>query len=60
MKESDIKFGKIGNALQSVAPNHILGISKDIYDTDREQYQSEINAIVGNYIDNPEFVEAEK
>lgn len=39
----DIVKGKIGNALESVAPNHIVVVANDIYDEDREQYQSEIN-----------------
>lgn len=52
----DIVKGKIGNALESVAPNHILGVTADIYDEEREQYQSDINEGVGRYVDNPEFL----
>lgn len=35
--------GQIGNALESVAPDHILGVANDIYDEKLEDYQSDIN-----------------
>lgn len=38
-----IRFGEIANALKSVAKNHILGITDDIYDKDLKQYQSGYN-----------------
>ena len=38
-----IAFGKIANALQSAASDHILGISQDIYDTTLNAYQSDLN-----------------
>lgn len=50
--------GKIGNALESVAPDHILGVSADIYDESRKQYQSTVNEAVGDYIDNSSWVHA--
>ena len=39
----DIVKGNIGNALHSVAPDHVLGVAADIYDEEKGQYQSEIN-----------------
>lgn len=52
----EIVKGKIGNALESVAPDHILGVTADIYDEEREQYQSDINEGVGRTVENPEFL----
>lgn len=40
----DIKKGKIGNALESVAPDHVVAEAKDIYDNTAGKYQTEINA----------------
>ena len=38
-----IAFGKIANALKSVASDNILGVANDIYDENLQQYQSNIN-----------------
>ena len=35
--------GEIANALTSIAPNHILGVTHDIYDEDMQKYQSDVN-----------------
>ena len=50
--------GKIGNALESVAPDHVLGVAADIYDESRGQYQNTVNEAVGDYIDNSSWVHA--
>jgi hypothetical protein len=39
-------FGKIGNALKSTAADHVLAEANDIYDVEKEMYQSEINQLV--------------
>ena len=41
--------GKIGNAITSVAEDHIVVVSEDIYDEKHQKYQSEINDIAMNY-----------
>ena len=37
--------GKIGNAITSVAEDHIVVVSDDIFDEKHQKYQSEINDI---------------
>lgn len=37
--------GKIGNAITSVAEDHIVVVSEDIFDEKHQKYQSEINDI---------------
>ena len=37
--------GKIGNAITSVAEDHIVVVSEDVYDEKHQKYQSEINDI---------------
>lgn len=46
----NISFGKIANALKSVATDHILGVATDIYDEDKQKYQSELNSDIGKVI----------
>lgn len=55
-EKKKITFGNIGNALKSVATDHITTVAGDVFDEERQQYQGEINDIVGSYIDNPEFL----
>ena len=37
--------GKIGNAITSVAEDHIVVVSEDVFDEKHQMYQSEINYI---------------
>ena len=37
--------GKIGNAITSVADDHIVVVSEDVFDEKYQMYQSEINDI---------------
>ena len=37
--------GKIGNAITSVAEDHIVVVSDDVFDEKHQKYQSEINDI---------------
>ena len=37
--------GKIGNAITSVAEDHIVVVSDDVFDEKHQMYQSEINDI---------------
>ena len=37
--------GKIGNAITSVAEDHIVVVSADVFDEKHQKYQSEINDI---------------
>ena len=37
--------GKIGNAITSVAEDHIVVVSYDVFDEKHQKYQSEINDI---------------
>ena len=37
--------GKIGNAITSVAEDHIVVVSNDVFDEKHQMYQSEINDI---------------
>ena len=37
--------GKIGNAITSVAEDHIVVVSEDVFDEKYQKYQSEINDI---------------
>lgn len=55
-EKKKITFGNIGNALKSVATDHITTVAGDVFDEERQQYQGEINGIVGSYIENPEFL----
>lgn len=55
-EEKNIATGYIGNALRSVAVDHITTFADEIFDTERQQYQNEVNGIVGTYIENPEFL----
>lgn len=43
MANINIVKGEIGNALTSVAPNHILGVANDIFDENQQRYQQDIN-----------------
>lgn len=43
--------GNIGNALTSVAPDHVVATAEDIYDEALELYQSEINKFATNFPD---------
>lgn len=43
-EEKKITFGKIGNALKSVATDHIVTVAGDVFDEERQKYQSEVNA----------------
>lgn len=36
-------IGYIGNALRSIAKDHITGFTEDTYDEGRQKYQSDIN-----------------
>ena len=55
-EEKKIATGYIGNALRSSAANHTTTFADEIFDTERQQYQSEVNDIVGTYSENPEFL----
>lgn len=37
-------IGKIGNAIRSVAEDHITSFSEDTFDEGRQEYQSDINS----------------
>lgn len=41
----NIVKGKIGNAITSVAEDHIVVVSDDVFDEKHQMYQSEINDI---------------
>lgn len=43
MENRNIVKGQIGNALQSVAPDHIIAVSEDVFSEERQQYQNEVN-----------------
>lgn len=43
----EVVKAKIGNALTSVAPDHVLGVANDIFDEDLQMYQSDINRSAG-------------
>ena len=49
----NINKGKIGNALESVAPNHVVAVANDIYDEALNKYQSELNQQIGQGGYNP-------
>ena len=55
-EEKKIATGYIGNALRSTAADHVTAFADEIFDTERQQYQNEVNGIVGTYIENPEFI----
>ena len=59
-EEKNIATGYIGNALRSTAADHIATFADEVFDTDRQQYQNEVNSIVGSYIENPEFLYVKK
>ena len=54
-EEKRIATGHIGNALRSTAADHTTTFADEIFDTERQQYQNEVNDIVGTYTENPEF-----
>ena len=41
----NIVKGKIGNAITSIAEDHIVVVSDDVFDEKHQMYQSEINDI---------------
>lgn len=49
--KKDITFGKIGNALKSVAADHVTAFAEDVFDETRQGYQSEINQTLQNEIE---------
>lgn len=51
-----IHKGNIGNALHSVAPDHITTTADEIFDENRQEYQEDVNECVGVYTDNSEFL----
>lgn len=55
-ERKNIVKGQIGNAIESVAPDHIATVANQIFDESRQEYQDDINENVGYVIDNPEFV----
>ena len=59
-EEKKIATGYIGNALRSAANDHTTTFADEIFDTERQQYQYEVNDIVGTYIENPEFLYVKK
>ena len=59
-EEKKIATGYIGNALRSTAADHVTTFADEIFDTERQQYQNEINNIVGTYTENPEFLYVKK
>ena len=59
-EEKKIATGYIGNALRSTAADHVTTFADEIFDTERQQYQNEVNDIVGTYIENPEFLYVKK
>lgn len=42
-EEKKITTGYIGNALRSAADNHVTTFADEIFDTERQQYQNEVN-----------------
>lgn len=42
--KKNITFGKIGNALKSVAKDHITAVAGDVFDEERQKYQNEVTA----------------
>lgn len=42
-KKINTAIGHIGNALRSVAEDHITSFAEDTFDEERQKYQSEIN-----------------
>lgn len=55
-ERKNIVKGQIGNAIESVAPDHIATVANQIFDERRQEYQDDINENVGYNEDNPEFV----
>ena len=47
MANKIIVKGNIGNALHSVAPDHIVTVADEIFDEELQMYQSEINRLSG-------------
>lgn len=50
--------GKIGNAITSVAADHVVAVTSDIYDENLEKYQSEINDLKADKTDVEEAIKA--
>ena len=42
-EEKKIATGYIGNALRSAANNHVTTFADEIFDTERQKYQNEVN-----------------
>lgn len=55
-ERKNIVKGQIGNAIESVAPDHIATVANQIFDERRQEYQDDINENVGYNEENPEFV----
>ena len=49
-----ISKANIGNALTSVAPDHVVAVANDIYDETLDKYQSDINAELDERVTNIE------
>lgn len=52
MADKVITFGKIGNALKSVANDHIVAVTEDLFDETEQKYQKDINSEVRESIKN--------
>lgn len=44
-EKREIIFGQVGNALKSVAADHIIAASEDVYDESLQKYQTDLNKL---------------
>ena len=50
-EEKEIATGYIGNALRSSAADHTTTFADEVFDTDRQKYQSEVNTDIEGKIE---------
>ena len=55
-EKKNIPYGYIGNALRSAAADGVTAFADELFDTERQEYQQDINSMVAKEIESPEFI----
>lgn len=55
-RKKNIPFAYIGNALRSAASDGVTTFADEVFDTERQEYQQDINSMVAKETESPEFI----
>lgn len=55
-EEKKIAIGYIGNALRSAASDGVTVFADGVFDTERQEFQQDINSVVAKETESPEFI----